>query len=244
MTQNDYNYYLDFVKDDNKKYSYAASFGYSKLPEETKNKQIELLKKFKEINVREQDGKSIITDLINRDSNVVIDPTFLLDKKEWEKFSKKKNDKPYILAYMINPKSEIFEYIDKLSKKENLDVIYISDFLKNHNKVKTKVIHDASPEEFINYIYNAKYVITGSFHAICMSIILEKEFFYMLNNNSVNSRLTNIINVAGLEDRIITDKDYKEKQKIDYGEVKDRMEELINHSKEILNNIIKEQKSD
>ena len=240
MTEDDYTYYLNFVNDNFKKNSYAASFGYSKVPEKNKKEIQKYLDDFKRINVREEAGKKIVKDLTNKDSNVVIDPTFLIEKEEWKKFAKKSNNEPYILAYMVNSRPEVFEYIDDLAKKENLKIIYLSDFLKKHNKSKVQVIHDASPEEFINYIYNAKYVVTGSFHAICMSIILEKDFFYMLNDNSVNSRLTNIIDTAGLEDRLITDGNYKEKQKIDYEKVKDRMKDLINNSKEVLNNMIKE----
>lgn len=240
-TKDDYTYYLDFVEDNSKKLSYAASFGYSKVPQRNEDEVKRLLQDFKELNVREEEGKSIITNLTKKDCNVVVDPTFLLPKEKWKELGKNaKKEEPYLVAYMINSQKEVFEYIDQIAEKENLKIIYISDFLKKHNKGKIEIIHDASPEEFIHLICNAKYVVTGSFHAICMSIILEKEFFYMLNDNNVNSRLTNLIRIAGLEDRIIQSGEYTKKENIDYINVAKRMEPLIEKSKEILNDMIKE----
>jgi hypothetical protein len=239
-TKDDYTYYLDFVNDNNKKLSYAASFGYSKVPDRNIEAVTKLLQEFKELNAREEEGKDIINSLTKKDANVVVDPTFLLPKNEWEKFANNKKREPYIVAYMVNSKSEVFEYIDNIAKKENLKIVYISDFIKKHNANEVEIIHDASPEEFINLVCNAKYVVTGSFHAICMSIILEKNFFYMLNDNNVNSRLTNLIKMAGLEDRIINSGEYVQKEDIDYKKVAERMNPLIQESKRILNDMIKE----
>ena len=242
MTDDDYTYYLDFVEENSKKLSYAASFGYSEIPERNKEKVKELLKEFKELNVREEAGKNIIKEISKREANIVVDPTFLLDKEKWKKLAKasenQENNKDYVLAYMVNSKNEIFEFIDDIAEKEDLQIIYVSDFVKKHNKNKVKVIHDASPEEFINLINNAKYVITGSFHAICMSIILEKEIYYMLNDNKVNSRLTNIMKIAGLENRIINSKNYVKNDIIDYSKVEQRMKPLIENSKKILDNML------
>lgn len=242
MTGSDYTYYLDFLDKDEKKSSYAASFGYSEVPEENREDISKLLAKFKDLNVREQAGKEIIKKLVARDSNVVVDPTFLLDKNEWEQMSEDNISikEPYIVAYMVNAQKETFEFIDDLAKKENLKIIYVSDFIKKHNKGNVQIIHDASPAEFISLIKNAQYVVTGSFHAICMSIILEKNFIYMYNNNKVNSRIENIINMAGIKDRQLNSGEYIPREDIDYLKVKEKMKANIENSKEILNKIIEE----
>lgn len=240
-TKDDYTYYLDFVNDDAKKYSYAASFGFSEIPDRNKETVKQLLEKFQELNVREEDGKKIVEKLTHKKANVVVDPTFLLNKDDWSKMAKDYYIKqPYIVAYMVNDKKEIFEFIDNLAEQENLKIIYVSNFMKKRNKNKVKTIKDASPEEFLGLINNAKYVITGSFHAICMSILLEKNFFYMLNDNNVNSRLVNLINIAGLEERRIINNKYIKKDDIDYNEVKNRMNSIKIESKEILNKMIEE----
>ena len=57
ITANDYNYMLDFVTDDCKKYSYAASIGMDTVPEEKQKEISSKIKKFQQINVREESAK-------------------------------------------------------------------------------------------------------------------------------------------------------------------------------------------
>ena len=59
LHQMDTAYMLDFVIDNRKKGSYAASFGYETIPNEYKEKTKELLNQFQYINVREESGKNI-----------------------------------------------------------------------------------------------------------------------------------------------------------------------------------------
>jgi len=242
ITNNDYTYFLDFVDNDEKKYSYAASFGYSSIPEGQVEKNKKLLNKFKMLNVREEQGKEIIKSISDKNVEVVVDPTFLLTKAQWEEIAPQKEVKQdYILVYMPNFSKESFQFIRDLAKKENCKIIFLNDSIRKFSKMK--VIHDASPEQFLGLLRNAKYVVTGSFHAICLSIILEKQFFYMLNegkNRSAkfNSRLTNLINLAGITDRRIVDGIYRKKEDIDYAKVKEKMKEIINKSKKILQEIV------
>ena len=211
------------------------------MPERNVKTTSKLLTDFKNLAVRENEGKEIIQKITKKDAEVVIDPTFLLAKEEWKQFVKEPVlNKKYIVAYMINAKKEIFDFIDDMADKEGLEIVYISDFIKKHNNRKVISIKDASPEEFLNLIYNAEYVVTGSFHAICMSIILEKNFYYMLNDNNVNSRLTNLVKMAGLEDRAIKENKFIKKDNINYEEVNNKLNNIIEKSKEILNNIIEE----
>ena len=81
---NDENYYLPFVKN-NKKISYAASFGnveiikkYSKLIENN-------LKSYDLVTVREKSAVTELKKYYDIDSKNVLDPTFLLDASDWTK---------------------------------------------------------------------------------------------------------------------------------------------------------------
>lgn len=238
LTGNDFTYYLDFVKGSHKKNSYAASFGYSELPEEVKEKAINLLKDFNTLNIREKQGKEIITNHIkNKEVNVVMDPTFLLSKDEWRKFADK-NEKSYIVVYMIDFKKEVFDLIKKIAKEEKCKIIYIHDAILSQIGMKNS--RDASPEQFISLINNARVVVTGSFHALCLSIILEKEFYYTLNSlNNRNSRLINLIELTGLENRQIINGEYQTREKIDYQKVNQKLKPFIEKSKEEIEKIIK-----
>jgi hypothetical protein len=51
-------------------------------------------------------------------------------------------------------------------------------------------------------VHHARYVVTNSFHGTAFSIIFEKNFYLELSAKT-NSRLTNIVKLLGLEDRII-----------------------------------------
>lgn len=238
LTGNDFNYYLEFVRESSKKNSYAASFGYDELPEEVKTKAINLLKDFNTLNIREKQGKKIITNEIKDKSvNVVMDPTFLLGKDEWKKFVNK-NEESYIVVYMIDFKKEVFDFIRKLAKEEKCKIIYIHDaILSQKGMINSK---EASPEDFISLINNAKKVVAGSFHALCLSIILEKDFYYTLNSkNNRNSRVINLIEIAGLTDRQIINGNCKTRDKIDYDKVNEKLKPFIKESKLQLDNIIK-----
>lgn len=238
LTGNDFTYYLDFVKEAKKKNSYAASFGYSELPKEIKSEAISLLKEFNTLNIREKQGKEIITkEIKEKEVNVVMDPTFLLEKEEWKKFVDK-DEESYIVVYMIDFKKEVFNFIRKLAKEEKCKIIYIHDAILSQNgMINSK---EASPEEFISLINNAKKVVTGSFHALCLSIILEKDFYYTLNSrNNRNSRLINLIGIVGLENREIINGDCKTRSKIDYGKVNEKLKPFVEESKVQIDNIIK-----
>ena len=80
----DKTYFLDFVKQNTKKKSYAASFGISKIPPKYEKEYIRLLNKFSDISVREKQGINIINNLLGKDCELVLDPTLLLSKKEWK----------------------------------------------------------------------------------------------------------------------------------------------------------------
>lgn len=72
-----------------KRVSYAASFGVSMIPENQIGDYTKALLEFKRISVREDAGASIIKKLCNREAQVVLDPTLLLDKCQWECIQKR-----------------------------------------------------------------------------------------------------------------------------------------------------------
>ena len=59
---------MDFVIDDKKKNSYAASFGTNKIDEEQKAKIYKQLNKFNKISVREEEGKKFIEEITGKNS--------------------------------------------------------------------------------------------------------------------------------------------------------------------------------
>ncbi len=60
------------------------------IPENQISDYTKALLEFKRISVREDAGASIIKNLCNREAQVVLDPTLLLDKCQWECIQKKR----------------------------------------------------------------------------------------------------------------------------------------------------------
>ena len=70
-------YTLNFVPDGVKKIAYATSFGVSSLPDDLKGQASRFLSKIDHISVREEAGKKIIQSMVDKEVEVVCDPTLL-----------------------------------------------------------------------------------------------------------------------------------------------------------------------
>lgn len=237
LNGNDKNYLLDFVDNQNKKISYAGSFGYSSIPDQYKLKTVELLNKFNSLSCREYEGIKIISENnIKNPSELVLDPTLLVSNESW--LSIKTNIAPkekYILMYIIAPSTEIIKTAQKLAEIKKCKLICI------HNSELRKPgminVRDCSPTDFLDYIYNAEYVISSSYHGICFSILFNKEFFYSLDKNKENnnSRINTIVSLFKLEDRNIEKFDFEKNiVDIDYNDVNHILEVNREKSKKFL----------
>lgn len=236
LSGNDTTYMLDFIKDNRKKGTYAVSFGYKEVPtkyyEQTKKNIIN----FNKILVREQQGKKIIEEMLNKSTNVVLDPTLLFNKNEWLNLlniQKKVSNEDYILLYIIAPNKNIIKFAKKLAKQKDCKIIYINDSYKKIAGMKN--IGHCTPKEFLEYIYNAKYVVTTSFHGVAFSINFEKEFFYALSTekDNFNSRIENLIQIVDIKNRNInTQCDIN--KKINYDIISRKLNLERNESEKIL----------
>lgn len=226
LTNEDYNYFLKFVDDEKIKISYASSFGYSKIPEKYVNNSKKYLNKYKKISVREKQGANITTALTNKKVDVVLDPTLLLTKDEWLELSKPvrfKIPEKYILLYVVSPTKEDFEMARKFSKIVNMKIILINYNMKYILGMKN--CFDLGPEEFLWLFKNSTYVLTNSFHGTAFSINFNKEFYVRLSKkeNNGNSRIENIINITGLQDRYLDENCKIINKSIDWHEVNEKI---------------------
>ena len=241
ITQNDFSYYLDFLSDPKKKYAYAASFGYTALPEEIKDRAVGCLKEFQRpITVREEEAKKIVDEALGADAaQVVVDPTLLLSKEQWQSLMTDTERGNYIVAYMVDFCEETFDFIRDLAEREGCKMIYVHDAIRSQSGMENS--RDDSVQEFLNMLNGAKYVVTGSFHALCLSLILEKQFFYTLSSiHNRNSRLTTLLAHAGIEGRKVVKGICEDDAPIDYAAVTPRLQKKIKESKEILQKLLNE----
>ena len=197
-------YFLNFVNDD-KKYSYAASFGFTEIPKELKNQYKERLQGFQELSVREESGCKIVKELLGKDAKCHIDPTFLLKVSDWDRIETHDDRKPYILVFNVLKPRHLLDYAVKLGEAKGLDVLYLENYAFPPRK-GVKYIGPVGPDGFVGLIKNAEYVITNSFHGMAFSIIYQKKFAMELDTSgSRNIRSEGLLKKLGLINTEIID---------------------------------------
>lgn len=232
-------YLLEGVSDEVEKYSYAASFGVSELPKG----QVELFKgdlsKFEKLSVREETGKKILKEQLGLESTVVLDPTLLLDKGEWHDNLKiGETGKKYILTYFLDNDEELKEIANAISKKTGLPIYNITTSTKSF--FGDKVIKNAGPKEWIEYFYNAEFIVTSSFHGTAFAINFEKQFYTYAKNNRA-SRIVDLLSSLGIESRRISNADDVDLSKqINYAQVNEKLNGERKKSFEFIESIINE----
>lgn len=232
ITDTDWHFYLDFVTESKKKVSYAPSFGDVVFSEEAKKKATELLSDFNALSIREASGQKLIKEMTGKEADIVLDPTLLLSKSDWEnRITFKPNLEHYILVYFPHNKKLVFDFVEKLKEKTGLPVIYLSISPRKQSGVHT--IYDSSPDEFLGWIKNADYVVTGSFHGTAFSLNLEKQLFYEpLSKNGIEGRIDNLARVAGVQHRCISSANLDEV--LDYSDVRNKLNNVRSKSEDWL----------
>lgn len=188
----------------NKRIAYAPSIGVPEIPDSKIDIFIDMLNNTKTISVREQQGATIIKDLINKDVPVLVDPTLLLTKEEWLNIAEKplwyKNEK-YIFVYYINDMpNKVKNEINNIATSNNLKIIDIMDR-------SNLDYYTVSPQEFIYLIKNASFVYTDSFHGTVFSILMKVPFVTCPRENAsmnMNSRVESLLRLFELQERLAT----------------------------------------
>ena len=207
-------YTLNFGKKNIKRISYAASIGNSKISDNEKEIYKEKISIINNISVREESGKKALEQIIYSPIEVVLDPTLLLTKKQWENEIKTLtgNKEKYILAYVVEKDEQYIKIVNNLSEKTGLKIIHFGKTNPGYKNV-LKSAYTEGPLEFINYIKNAEYVVATSFHATVFSVIFHKKFF-IIPHKKTGSRVTNLLDKLGIENR--TFNTLEEFKNIDY----------------------------
>lgn len=191
-------YYLHFT--DQKKVSYASSFGTCSIPEDHKEKVKEMLKDFQYVSVREETGKQILSEL-GIPAETVLDPTLLHTKDFWRSLCKPVPvTKPYLLLYQIKFNQEVYRIAKLLAEKRGLELKIVSMNRNDKRKFGRSVLMTPEPGEWLSYIRGASLVYTDSFHASIFSIQFHVPFIVnSASRKGMASRISNLLQLAGLE---------------------------------------------
>lgn len=195
-------YFLNFASPNSRKVAYAASFGKTQFSEKVIKDYKHLLSQYNAITVRESHAVKLLQDWNIECKGQVLDPTLLLDAQEWSKYITKEIKGKYVLIYEIHNNPLLDDYAKRFAKHVGLPLIRISPSLHQISR-GGKMIFCPSLGTFLSYIKNAQYIITDSFHGTAFAINFNKEFIEILPNNKTGSRNQSLLQLTGLEDRII-----------------------------------------
>lgn len=202
-------FFACFDKNGTKKISYGSSIGLSKLSDEAKKVFKKELSSFAYLSVREQQASDLLQKLLDKDVDVVLDPTLMLNSKEWlevAKFDMCPKEK-YVLVYIvtIKPCNYVLEVARKVAKEHGLKIVRICrDAYPERSGSDVEEIMTAGPSDFVGLLANAEFVVTNSFHGTVFSINFHKPFYSVIKNqHSTNSRLTSILQKLSLENRLL-----------------------------------------
>ena len=205
---------LYFAPDNALKIAYAASIGSNVIPQELQSVYSKLLGRYKHIAVRENSGVDIINSLTNKDTSVVLDPTLLLNKDEWNSIAVKHRivKKKYILCYFLNYTFNAFPYVDELAaniqRQTGYVIVHVARPPHRLSVGNTAYKIGASPEEFMALVRDAEIVLTTSFHGTAFAVNYGRPVFSIVENrNARDSRQVSLMHNLGLDKQIISVRD-------------------------------------
>ncbi len=166
-------YYLFFLGDDSKKFSYAASMGTLYLPQEYLSYISKRLAKFNKLSCRDEKNTRVLSNLLKRDVEHVVDPTLLLSRDEWKKYMQPvEMPTDYILCYRLGEKKCINDYAEFLGREKNIPVYYIETRPDTYDS--QNVLKGIGVREFLWLIDHCRYMVTDSYHGTIFSLNFAK----------------------------------------------------------------------
>lgn len=237
-------YNLMFAPQGVRRLSYAASFGVSQIEPKLHAKYKDFLSRMDDISVRENSGKRLVEELSGQTAEVVADPVLLLSAEDWLREIPNKNryDKPYIFAYLLGPSAKYREAITRFAEEKGLPIV-TSHHMDTYNAADEgfgdEAPFDVGPAEFVNFIRNAEYVFTDSFHGSVFSMLYRKPLLIFDRYEagtltSKNGRIDSFCENYGLNDRRYNGDIFAVEHQTDYDAALQKAQAHIERSKAFL----------
>lgn len=187
--------------------AFAASMGVVRIANERDENFVrEALSRFSAISVREKDLQE---ELVKRglaphvEVEIMLDPTFLIEKDEWAALNPKRIvQESYLLFYDFQLDKKTTEIASYIAKKKGLRMIRLTDGVVSVEKNKDYFV-SAGPLEFLSLYYYADFVVSSSFHGTAFSIIFGKQFYVRQIWNT--ERVRTLLNTFDLDNRFVDD---------------------------------------
>ncbi len=169
--------------------SYAASTG-TKI--EFPYDFVRKLNCFKFVSVRESWLKKDLEPYYSKEIKLCLDPVFLMDKNAWDFHVGSLDISNYILIYSFDITENEYLKIEAWAIQNSVNIIELVTH-KRFMRKNISYIDDYGPKEWVQYIKNASYVFTDSYHCSLFSIIYDIPFFCMSHDLLPNERVADIV---------------------------------------------------
>lgn len=245
------NHFLKFLGSDkeSKRIAFAASFGVDNWEfssRQTKN-CAKLAQQFNAISLREDSGVELCKEHLNREAEICLDPTMLIDKEAYVELVEK-DKTPQLPGTLLNyildltpDKKKILDLAEEELKSKPVSIMPKGIF----REVGKKNLKDCVCPPVTNWLrgfMDAEFVVTDSFHGTVFSIIFNKPFLAIGNVKRGVTRFSSLLKILGLEDRLVLKYDEsileKIKEPINYKEVNKLLEEKKKDAYNFLENAL------
>lgn len=204
-----YDYFLNFVPDNVKRVSYAASFGLSDwLYTEGQTIRIkDLLRSFNGVSVREYDGQLLCREHLDCDAAVVLDPTMLLASNHYDTITSPRIiNEDYVYVYWLGSEVGKQKILNQYKDKHIIDIS-----LRQGEPL-------SSIGDWLSYIKYADRVVTDSFHGCVFSMLFNRQFVMHVNKSGGFGRIESLYKLFGLEYKLADPY-----QEVDYSKFEERL---------------------
>ena len=149
------------------------------------------LRRYKAIGVRESWLKQEMDECYPGEIAWCLDPVFLVRPEEWAGLGARVRQTGHILIYAFQMSEAEYQRAEDFAVQMGLEIVE----LVTHQRTERKTIlyeDDYGPEEFIEYVRNAAYVYTDSYHGVLFSIIFGIPYCCLTENREQNMRILDI----------------------------------------------------
>lgn len=194
--------FFDFGPDAIRRISYAASFGASTIPERHHRELAQYSAKLDAVSIREESGRKIFENLTGRSSELVADPTFLVNWGDSNIPSDLDCAKGKLFSYVLRSGDGLYQLQKTLGESLRLGVIQP---LNPHQRWKCfGEVMPMSPLDWLAAIRSSAAVITNSFHGTVFAILFNKPFLSVKlssGKEGLNARASHLLKTVGLSHR-------------------------------------------
>ena len=185
------------------------------------------------MSVREESAVNLCREHLGVEAQQVLDPTLLLDAKDYEKIVDLDWDAgdPYLAVYCLDITPEKEAFFSRLAQQQGLHLRFFSAGQQAELTIG----------QWLAMFRHATMLVTDSFHGTVFSILFGKDFYTLENSHRGNARIAWLLRMLGLESRMLSDKEPDESHaiSIDWQDVYSRLQEQRKQSLEFLSTSLK-----